>query len=227
MDDAGHDDAEDVLTGRFHDFSGRIAALRLQGADQFDSVGLYYMEVLSSRLGTQRESVKRILEKTLKHALADFERRFVQAQADALKGPAGATPDDPHTDTRLKQLVRHIAEFSPLSSDALLSGNAGPHTELRSVQHFRNTWSKLSTNKKVADALDQAPSNAGPINSHMLVLRSLALMRGISADYLNRFVSYADTLLYLDECTKTHPSAKRMTANSGGGKKAGGRGPPR
>jgi hypothetical protein len=33
----------------------------------------------------------------------------------------------------------------------------------------------------------------------MLVLRSLALMREIAPDYLNRFMSYADTLLCLDQ----------------------------
>ena len=36
----------------------------------------------------------------------------------------------------------------------------------------------------------------------MLVLRSLALMRDISPDYLNRFMSYADTLLCLDQGEK-------------------------
>ena len=32
----------------------------------------------------------------------------------------------------------------------------------------------------------------------MLVLRSLSLMRDLSPDYLNRFVGYVDTLLFLD-----------------------------
>jgi hypothetical protein len=36
-------------------------------------------------------------------------------------------------------------------------------------------------------------SNAGPINSHMLVLRSLAMMQAISPDYLSRMISYVDT----------------------------------
>jgi hypothetical protein len=45
----------------------------------------------------------------------------------------------------------------------------------------------------------QAPQNAGPINSHMLVLRSLGLMRDASPDYLSRFMGYVDTLLFLEE----------------------------
>jgi hypothetical protein len=87
-------------------------------------------------------------------------------------------------------------------------------TELKSVRQFRNTWSKLSADKQVAKALHQAPKNAGPINSHMLVLRSLALMREISPDYLNRFMTYADSLLCLDQ----HEQAKyALPAKSAGG----------
>jgi hypothetical protein len=79
---------------------------------------------------------------------------------------------------------------------------AGQHPELKTIRNFRNTWSKLSVEKQVTQALEQAPANAGPINSHMLVLRSLALMRDISPDYLNRFMTYADTLLCLDQGEK-------------------------
>jgi hypothetical protein len=41
------------------------------------------------------------------------------------------------------------------------------------------------------------------------VLRSLALMRDISPDYLNRFMSYADTLLRLDQGEKEKPSSPK------------------
>jgi hypothetical protein len=82
--------------------------------------------------------------------------------------------------------------------------------ELKAIRQFRNTWSKLSVDKQVAQALDQAPKNAGPINSHMLVLRSLALMRDTSPDYLNRFMSYVDTLLCLDQGdAKSKPVPKK------------------
>jgi hypothetical protein len=56
--------------------------------------------------------------------------------------------------------------------------------------------------------MGQAPKNAGPINSHMLVLRALTLMREASPDYLNRFICYADTLLCLDQAGQERASAK-------------------
>jgi hypothetical protein len=101
--------------------------------------------------------------------------------------------------------VRQLEQQSPDYADAPLAEHAGSRSELKTLRNFRNTWSKLSADKQAAQALEQAPTNAGPINSHMLVLRSLALMRDISPDYLNRFMSYADTLLCLDQCEKEKP----------------------
>ena len=65
--------------------------------------------------------------------------------------------------------------------------------------------------KQVAQAIAQAPQNAGPINSHMLVLRSLGLMRDISPDYLNRFMAHVDTLLCLDEAGKAKLTPKKAS----------------
>jgi hypothetical protein len=84
--------------------------------------------------------------------------------------------------------------------------SAGARTELKTIRKFRKTWAKLSVDIQVTQALEQAPKNAGPINSHMLVLRSLALMREVSPDYLNRFMSYADTLLALDQSEAEKPA---------------------
>ena len=85
---------------------------------------------------------------------------------------------------------------------------------------FRNTWSKLSVDRQVAQALDQAPKNAGPINSHMLVLQALTQMRDISPDYLNRFTSYVDTLLALDQAEVSKPVPVKKAAPRAAAKSA-------
>lgn len=73
-----------------------------------------------------------------------------------------------------------------------------PTLELKTVRESRATWARLSVDKQLSMAMQQAPKNAGPINSHMLVLRSLAMMQDISPEYLSRVVSYLDTLLVLN-----------------------------
>jgi len=169
-----------------------IAALGEAGASQFDPVQFHYLEVLAQRTADQPDSVRQILDLKLTQAIDALRARFEQAQHNAngsraLRGSL-CPPSHGASQGPLGALARYAAEHSPAHAADRLP-----------VQYFRNTWSRISTGKQVTQALDQAPKNAGPINSHMLVLRSLALMRDVSPDYLNRFVSYVDTLLYLEQ----------------------------
>lgn len=211
-----------------NNFSALIASLRAAGAGRFDPVRLHYLDVLAKRGMAHQGSVKRMLDGKLAQALAAFEERFEQARCDAKEAMARTALQYPHAADDLQRLfiagdfkglgrfvdglksteqraslgalVRRLEQHSPETADVRLEGNAGTRFELKTIRRFRNTWSKLSVDKQVTQALEQTPKNAGPLNSHMLVLRSLALMRDISPDYLNRFMSYADTLVCLDQC---------------------------
>lgn len=50
----------------------------------------------------------------------------------------------------------------------------------------------------------------------MLVLRSLGLMREASPDYLNRFMAYVDTLLWLDVAESVKPAVGLKTGKGTG-----------
>jgi hypothetical protein len=88
------------------------------------------------------------------------------------------------------------------------------------VRESRASWARLSVDKQLAKAMDQAPQNAGPINSHMLILRSLAMMREISPDYLSRMVPYVDALLSLDPGEAEVPVKKKKASPAKAGKPA-------
>ena len=198
---------------------------------------LHYIEVLAQRASAHQGSVKRMLDARLAQTLAELKERFEQARRDAEGTVAQSVQQYPHAADDLQRLfaagdfrglqrliarlkageqcaslgalARQLEQHSPDNTEVRVAENAGPRSELKTIRNFRNTWAKLSVEKQVAQALEQAPKNAGPINSHMLVLRSLALMRDISPDYLNRFISYADTLLSLDQGEKERPVAPK------------------
>jgi hypothetical protein len=223
----------DVTLHSSSDFDALIASLRMAGADRFDPVRLHHIEILAKRATAHQGSVKRMLDAKLAQALAALKERFDLAERDARETVAQGVQQYPHAAGDLQRLfaagdfkglrrliaslknseqsaslgalVHQLEQHSPENAEARLEKKAGPHPELKTIRNFRNTWSKLSVEQQLAKALEQAPKNAGPINSHMLVLRSLALMRDISPDYLNRFMSYADTLLCLDQCEKEKP----------------------
>ena len=207
MNESGRRELPDSRVDQPFDVSREIAALRLLGADQFDPVRLHYLDVLARRASAHQGPVRRILDAKLAQALAAFRVRFEQAQSSAPVALAQIVAP-----TSLGDLVRSMAQHAPEKVAGSLDGSVSLRTELKSAQYFRNTWSKLSLNKQVTQALDQVPRNAGPINSHMLVLRSLALMREISPDYLNRFMSYVDTLLSLDQGGKDKPAQAKKPA---------------
>ena len=199
-----------------------VALLRGRGADQFDPVRLHFLEAMSGRTRDHEGAVKRLLEDKLTHALAAYEARFAKqlnAASDLQRQQSAPQL------SALAELTRTLTESLPKNSQANSNENwdgndtsMGSRSELKSIRYFRETWSKLSAEKQVAQAMEQGPENAGPLNSHQLVLRSLSVMRDISPDYLNRFMSYADALLWLDQADGK-PVAKSATDDESGKKR--------
>ena len=232
------------------DTRAAIAALHQAGAAQWDPVRLHYLKALSNRVDTESGRVKELLEIRLTNAVASLKARFDRALSEARAAVDAATSTHPQAAAALQtlldagdfrgvaghifslqkptqrsalgELTQYIAEQSAdaTTPHAEVISGLGQPPELKTSRVFRNTWSKLSVDRQVAKALDQAPKNAGPINSHMLVLQALTLMRDLSPDYLNRFTSYVDTLLALDQAEVSKPVPPKKAAPRAAAKSA-------
>lgn len=139
-----------------------------------------------------------------------LQDRLQRALADAARMPAPA-PGSARSSKVLSPLAR-------LNQD-IAATQFGP--DLKSAQRFRETWSLLCAENEVTQAVERGPENAGPLNSHMLVLRTLRLMRDLSPDYLRRFLSHTDTLLWLEQAhgRLKEPAGKTKPAKAGRVKK--------
>ncbi len=225
--------AAHVLCG---DIRSQIDALVEAGAARFDPLAIHHINLLAARAKDYAEPVRRRIEAKLANAVEVLEQRFWSARTEAMEAAAQASKRFPAAADDLQALVakgdfkalrRAVAALeagSATSSLTALTHRLSGHVadekasapagsglpELKAVQYFRQTWSALSVHRQVNRALQQAPANAGPLNSHRLVVRSLELMRDISPEYLSHFVSYADTLLSLEQADATaKPRAKR------------------
>jgi Protein of unknown function (DUF2894) len=76
--------------------------------------------------------------------------------------------------------------------------------EMKSLRRFRESWSRIAAEDQLDKALGRAPDNAGPLNSHVLILRALGLMRELSPDYLRRHLQHMEALLWLDQANQHH-----------------------
>ncbi len=161
----------------------------------------HHVEALTRRLQTAPEAVQRVLRHRLQQLSAAEGDEPAVAESAPLKRPR-AQPPKPATP--LAQLNQYIATAT----------GSGDRRELRSAQAFRETWSRICAEDEVTEAVQRGPDNAGPLNSHMLVLRTLGLLRELSPDYLRRFMAHADTLLWLDQ------AGGRLKTPTGKGKPA-------
>jgi hypothetical protein len=91
---------------------------------------------------------------------------------------------------------------------------ASNKSELKSVRLFRESQEKLNSEKLVRLAIKEGPDNPGPINPHMLAIRSLSTMQSLSPQYLKRFISYIDTVFWLEQAgDELKPKSKPKTIN--------------
>lgn len=194
------------------DLSVDIAALRDQGAAHLDPLRFGFIEALARRADAHEGPARTLLDAKLAAALAECRARCTEMrlpESDA----AVATPPDT---TPLGALLARLAanDVAAPDSDARtrnMPAGTSPQAAapaLKSVQLFGGHWARLGIEQQLAQALASAPENAGPLNSHRLVLRALERMRDIAPDYLYRFIAYADALCWLEDAERGMAAAQ-------------------
>jgi len=187
------------------DMGARLQALREAGAPQRAPLRWHHLERLQTRLATLPPEVSAQLVSAVERALRACEQEMTNAPSPAKK-PRAVPPPRHAALTALNQHLRQQHERT--ARDAALAGEAIDPSELASLRRFRASWSRIAAEDQVAQAISRTPDNAGPLNSHALVLRSLALMRELSPDYLQRFLTQIDTLMWLEDLGQRPVAAK-------------------
>ncbi len=180
---------------------------RARGADRVDPVRFRFIEAIARRAAAHDGEARRLLDEKLRALLAAY-RDAIDAQ------PAVAATDPPRS--AFEDLLAHVAQQSSTP------GTKRP--ELKTVQYFSGTWSRLRTERRLTQSRALVPENAGPLNSQHLVHRMLTLMREASPAYLQQFMAHVDALLWLDQLQASlapppapPPPAPRKTTRRKGG----------
>ncbi|KVG70951.1 hypothetical protein WJ55_02535 [Burkholderia ubonensis] len=184
-----------------------LDAWRASGADRLDPVRFHRIDALERRAAGHDGDARRLLDARLDALLAGYAGDVERAgDANEPDDVAQARP----ASGALAGLVTHIARDAQ-------ADRAGIDPAL--IEYFRETWSKVRTEKQYRQALDQVPRNAGPLNSSSLVHRSLSLMRDLSPGYLQQFLSYVDALAWLEDLAGGGAQAEKEAPRAKGVKK--------
>ena len=191
----------DELVAQFPESAERIQQL-------FASSDFRAVQRLATRL--RRSSTRKLL--------AGLTEQIVSGETVAEPDKGASSFDD-----RLRQ-----QELETLDS-TLAKSSQGPTTptghasrELKAVRYFRESLVKVNADRLIRQAIDDLPDDSGPLNPQMLIIRTLAIMGELSPQYLQRFVSYLDTLLWLEQADqRSEPANAKKTGGKAGTKGAG------
>ena len=220
-------DAESASAGAAGEamaFGAAIDALRERGAQRVDPVRFRFIESLARRAATHEGAARHVLDNRLTQLLSAYGDDL--DKAPSLKGDAEPLAEQaPPSRGALAELVDHLARQARdpelrVSAKAVSPG-VGARAELEALPYFRRTWSRLSTEQRLAQSLSALPQNAGPLNSHQLVHRALTSMRDLSPEYIERFIPYVDALLWLDLAKESGGREASPVSRADGDRKVG------
>lgn len=195
-----------------------LRAWRERGDDRFDPVGFHFIEALARRAATHDGTARARLDDRLAQLLDAYAARIAATAATDAIAPAegrddAATPADcptpaatPAAATRgpLAELAAYLAyPGAPGEDPDAIAAQArrDAYPDLPALDGLREIWSGLSADRQVRQSQEQVHKNAGPLNSNQLVHRALSLMRELSPGYLQQFVTYTETLAWMEQLT--------------------------
>jgi hypothetical protein len=214
----------EALPQPMQDAAAQLADWRREGLWRVDPVRFGFLQALAARLAGQPEAVRLRLQTRLQAGLADYALCLSQARAQAgeearalaqrqpalarqarglqarldLRGLRRlAAQAVPSGGAALAQLTEAADRLSPTLREGAALAVPG-REELSSVRRFRQVWARGRSQDQLAQARARQPINAGPLNSHALVLQSLALMQELSDDYLRHFLAHVQSLQWLE-----------------------------
>jgi hypothetical protein len=192
------------------DVGAAIEALRVRGAARADPVRFHFIAALARRAAAHRGPTRRLLDAKLEQLLMVCSEAVDRA-ASAVARPRERAPSG---DT-LAELLAHIASHAAGSLEGARTGEeTSCPTELKTVSYFRGTWSRLIVDRRMTQSQAAVAENAGPLNTQRLLHQALTAMRDASPEYLHRFMSHVEALLWLEHAGPPSAAEKKEPARA-------------
>ncbi|SDR36590.1 Protein of unknown function [Paraburkholderia fungorum] len=177
-----------------------LDAWRECGADRLNPVRFQLIVGLERRAAAHEGDARRVLDERVAKLIHAYSADVARATPDAKVADRAAAESE-----SLAGLVRQLASNTHRST---------AYPELPELDYFRGVWSRVRSEKQIRQSLAPVSGNAGPLNSSSLVHRALSLMSELSPGYLKQFMSYVDTLSWMEQMNGGAPAAKE-TPRSG------------
>jgi hypothetical protein len=191
-----------------------LDAWRECGADRLDPLRFHFIVALERRAAAHDGDARRVLDERVAKLIHAYSADVERAALDAKPAASTAKQHVGEATQSLAGLVEYLADNTREST---------AYPELSAVEYFRGVWSRVRSEKQIRQSLAPVSGNAGPLNSSSLVHRALSLMSELSPGYLKQFLSYVDTLSWMEQVNGGAPAAKETPRSGNTGRNGRGK----
>lgn len=166
-----------------------------------------------ARLHRQLSRQQQRQQQTSHGALQHLSQSLLQSHNPEAQQPTSALDQQlqQHEAAASAALITNSNEASSATNTPF--NNHQVSGELKSIALFRASWAKRHIDELANQAINNRPDNAGPLNPERLASGSLSRIKALSPRYLQRFIAYADTLLWLQQTEQQHSKAIKKIKN--------------
>lgn len=221
-----------------------LEAWRAQGADRFDRAGFARIDALARRAAGHDGDVRRVLDARLGELIGAYAQALqrrpagrdpagagqARAAGPAIDASAAAATAKPAANKRGRRKARTGEDAAAPPTLAALAarldaaaaargaaqGRAHAYPQLPALDEFRMRFARLRMDRQLRRSLEQAPGDAGPLNSARLVHRALNTMQALAPEYLQQFMAYLDALAWMERLGGGAGEAEEPAAAAGG-----------
>ena len=190
-----------------------LDAWRECGADRLNPLRFHLIVALERRAAAHSGETRRVLDARVTKLMRAYSADVERAAPDP-KPAAGMAEQHAGETESLADLVAHLADNTNRST---------AYPELPALEYFRGVWSSVRSEKQIRQSLAPVSGNAGPLNSSSLVHRALSLMSELSPGYLKQFLSYVDTLSWVEQMNGGAPAGKETPRTGTAGRSGRGK----
>jgi len=185
--------------------AAQLDAWRVQQLDRIDPVGFAVIEALQSRAQAYQGAVRQLLDARLAARVAAYAARIAEQTARTPRHTRAAPAADTDRARPLSDLLATLSAHADTQAPSVPHGaplDTAPtpaFPALPAISEFRDLWATVRNESQKRISLAQGPGDGGPLNSAVLVHRSLTLMSELSPGYLQHFLMYLDNLAWLEQ----------------------------
>ncbi|MCR8921624.1 DUF2894 domain-containing protein [Dasania sp. GY-MA-18] len=181
-----------------------LQQLKTEQYDQHHPTRFFYIQALLRKAEGKNQALQLALKTKAIAAIGELKSLAAPSKANSPAASSSALAELSRAlhEKNLQTAAPHnnSLEANLRQQEDKLMASPASNSPRTAMEIYQQTAAELNTENFIKQVINETPQGEpGPLNAHMLVIKTLSAMQQISPSYLRRIVTQIDTMFYLSE----------------------------